>query len=96
MRRALRPLLAATVATAGLSVFTAAPANADIHGYDTIVCHADTAYIYQYEDTSSTRLENLPRGAHFHVYHDDGNWSFGVRIYNGISGYVLASQLCRT
>ncbi|WP_026424156.1 SH3 domain-containing protein [Actinokineospora inagensis] len=70
-------------------------ALADQHGYDTVVCHTDTAYIYTYEDTGSASRDSLPRGAHFQVYHDDGGWRFGVRNYNGISGYVLASQLCR-
>lgn len=81
-------VVAVTAAPAG-------PAAADQHGYDTVVCHTDTAYIYQDPDTSSPRLDALPRGAHFHVYHDGGTFKFGVRNYNSISGHVLASQLCR-
>lgn len=79
--------MAATITAAG----AATPAQA---GYDAVVCHTDTAYIYKYEDTSSTRLDALPRGAHFQVYHVDGGWDFGVRNYNSVSGNVLASQLC--
>jgi hypothetical protein len=87
---------AATLAIVAAATFGAAgPAAADQHGYDTVVCHTDTAYIYQDADTSSTRLDALPRGAHFHVYHDGGTFTFGVRNLDGISGHVLASQLCR-
>jgi hypothetical protein len=96
LRRTIARLALAAGATAALCLTAAAPAHADQHGYDTVVCNTDTAYIYQYEDTSSARLDALPRGAHFQVYHDDGGWRFGVRNYNGISGYVLSSQLCRT
>jgi hypothetical protein len=92
-----RLALAASAAGAAAIVCltSVAPAHADQHGYDAVVCHTDTAYIYQYEDTGSTRRDALPRGAHFQVYHEDGGWDFGVRNYNSISGYVLASQLCR-
>ncbi|HEY0358226.1 MAG TPA: hypothetical protein VGD11_06565 [Mycobacteriales bacterium] len=86
---------AALAIVAVATVGAAAPAAADQHGYDTVVCHTDTAYIYQDADTSSTRLDALPRGAHFQVYHDGGTFTFGVRNYNGVSGHVLASQLCR-
>ncbi|HEY0487093.1 MAG TPA: hypothetical protein VGD72_12680 [Mycobacteriales bacterium] len=81
-------VVAATLAAAG-------PASADQHGYDAVVCHTDTAYIYQDPDTSSPRLDDLPRGAHFHVYHQGGTFDFGVRNYNRVSGHVLDSQLCR-
>jgi hypothetical protein len=86
------------VCAAGLSfgaALAATSALADQKGYDTVVCHTDTAYIYQYQDTSSAQLDALPRGAHFHVYHEDIGWRFGVRNYNGVSGYVLARQLCK-
>ena len=78
---------------AGLALAGAAPGSAQA-GFDAVVCHADTAYIYQYEDTGSARLDELPRGAHFQVYHQDGAWDFGVRNYNGVSGYVLSEKLC--
>ncbi|GAA1658913.1 hypothetical protein GCM10009765_05280 [Fodinicola feengrottensis] len=81
-------------ATAGLLLTGSVAANADQHGFDAVICHADTAYIYQYEDTGSARLDALPRGAHFQVYHQDGGWDFGVRNYNGVSGYVLSDKLC--
>ncbi len=94
MRTRIYRLLAGVGVVGGLCLSFAAPAQADQHGYDAVVCHTDTAYIYQYESTSSTRLDALPRGAHFQVYHEDGSWDFGVRNYNGVSGYVLSSQLC--
>ncbi|MGA8112533.1 MAG: hypothetical protein WCA46_02605 [Actinocatenispora sp.] len=94
MRTMMFRLLAGAGVTAGLCLFAAAPAQADTHGYDAVICHTDTAYIYTYEDTSSTPRDALPRGAHFQVYHEDGGWRFGVREYNQISGYVLASQIC--
>ena len=87
--------LAVLIAMSGLVLGMAAPATAQA-GYDAVVCHADTAYIYQYESTGSARLDALPRGAHFQVYHEDGAWDFGVRNYNGVSGYVLSEKLCRS
>lgn len=96
IRTSARQVLAGAGVAAAACLVAAAPARADQHGYDTVVCHTDTAYIYRYESTSSTRLDALPRGAHFQVYHNDGTWKFGVRNYNKVSGYVLSSQLCRT
>jgi hypothetical protein len=94
MRKLIARLALVAGAAAVIGLISVAPAQADQHGYDAVVCHTDTAYIYQYEDTSSARLDALPRGAHFQVYHQDGSWDFGVRNYNGTSGYVLSSQLC--
>jgi hypothetical protein len=92
-RRAMYGAAAAAV-TLVASLTGASEASAAQAGYDAVVCHTDTAYIYQYEDTSSQRLEALSRGWHFQVYHEDGGWRFGVRNTSGVSGYVLASQLC--
>ena len=94
-RRAVAGLVGLGLVVAAVNIGVTGPAAADQHGYDAVVCHTDTAYIYQDPDTSSPRLDALPRGAHFHVYHDGGTFMFGVRNYNAVSGHVLSSQLCR-